>query len=85
MLPTPYKALGHSFDELQFLSVPSIRYLLTYFATVGVVAFYSILLTNGNVELVDLEIDPQYWETISMDPALMSRATAPQPGSWRTS
>ena len=64
--PTRYP--GKRFEQLSFEAVEPVRYMLTYFPTVGVLAFYGVLLTDGTVELVDVEIDDDYWETISMDP-----------------
>ena len=59
------------FDDLPVAlqEVPSIRHVMThavpYFPALVI---YGILLTDGAVELLDLEVDEDYWDLIANDP-----------------
>jgi hypothetical protein len=70
MLPVAKKAFGQSFEALFVHSNESVRLLLTAFPPyVGAIAFYGIL-TGTWVELVDVEVDDDYWDTTGIDVGL---------------
>ena len=59
------------FDDLPvaLLEVPTIRHVMTHAVpSFPALIIYGILLTDGAVELVDLDIDEEYWDLIGNDP-----------------
>lgn len=49
--------------------VPSIRFVMTHAVPLfPALIVYAILLTDNTVELVDLEVDEDYWDVIADDP-----------------
>lgn len=45
-----------------------IRYWITVDAFFPALVFYGVLLTTGEVEIISVTVDPDYWETIGDDP-----------------
>lgn len=63
--------LARQFDDLPVAvsEVPSIRFVMTHAVPLfPALIVYAILLTDNTVELVDLEVDEDYWDVIADDP-----------------
>jgi len=62
---------SRQFDDLPLAlgEVPAIRFVMThavpYFPALVI---YGILLSDGIVETIDLEVDEEYWDLIGNDP-----------------
>ena len=60
---------GAAFDSLPEAEIGTgIRYWITVDAFFPALVFYGVLLTTGEVEIISVAVDPDYWDTIGDDP-----------------
>lgn len=60
--------LFQDFDSLPEAAGPAVRSAHMVDGVLGVVVFIGIVLTAGRVEIVDVEVDLDYWDQVGDDP-----------------
>ncbi len=63
--------LARQFDDLPVAvsEVPSIRFVMTHAVPFfPALVVYAILLSDDTVELIDLDVDEDYWDVVAGDP-----------------
>ena len=62
---------SRQFDDLPIAvpEVPAIRHVMTHAVPFfPALVIYAVLLTDGTVEIIDLEVDEDYWDLTTDDP-----------------
>ena len=62
---------SRQFDDLPIAlpDVPAIRHVMTHAVPFfPALVVYAILLSDGAIEVVDIDVDEEYWDLISDDP-----------------
>lgn len=56
------------FDQLPAAAGPSVRLAVIVNPFFGAIAFTAVLVAEATVEIVEFEIDEEYWQTVDDDP-----------------